>query len=255
MLAALPAEDQRALRPVLTVKWYPFEIGERLDAAIVATLGGGRARCSSSWAPPRRTRTSPRSTSSSSARGSRTSSWGRRRRSTASLRDGMAQLRADGRALGGDDDPRGRDLQRARLSDGDRLVPARAGDVRRRGLPSSRTSAAPAVAEVAATASTGGASPGPRNSSKGEEALPGTTSRGARFMGHSPFTAASPSPRWAWRGRGRWVAGRHRRLDQAFTACPRIRSGCWSCRVLGDLGFEDAADLGLLQLRREKDVE
>jgi uncharacterized protein (TIGR02265 family) len=43
VLAALPAEDQRALRPILTVKWYPFEIGERLDAAIVEVLGDGRS--------------------------------------------------------------------------------------------------------------------------------------------------------------------------------------------------------------------
>lgn len=43
VLAALSAEDQRALRPILTVKWYPFELGERLDAAIVATLGDGRS--------------------------------------------------------------------------------------------------------------------------------------------------------------------------------------------------------------------
>ena len=43
VLAALPPEDQRALRPILTVKWYPFELGERLDAAIVATLGDGKS--------------------------------------------------------------------------------------------------------------------------------------------------------------------------------------------------------------------
>src|SRR5690349_3909313 len=43
VLAALPPDDQRALRPILTVKWYPFEIGERLDAAIVATLGDGKS--------------------------------------------------------------------------------------------------------------------------------------------------------------------------------------------------------------------
>jgi len=43
VLASLPAEDQRTLKSLLTVKWYPFEIGERLDAAIVATLGEGRS--------------------------------------------------------------------------------------------------------------------------------------------------------------------------------------------------------------------
>lgn len=42
VLAGLPEEDQKALRMVLTVKWYPFELGKRLDSAIVEVLGGGR---------------------------------------------------------------------------------------------------------------------------------------------------------------------------------------------------------------------
>lgn len=42
VLAALPEEDQRMLRTLLTVKWYPFGIGERLDKAIVDVLGEGR---------------------------------------------------------------------------------------------------------------------------------------------------------------------------------------------------------------------
>jgi uncharacterized protein (TIGR02265 family) len=42
VLAALPEEDQRTLRTLLTVKWYPFAIGERLDKAIVDVLGEGR---------------------------------------------------------------------------------------------------------------------------------------------------------------------------------------------------------------------
>ena len=42
VLGSLSREDQEALRVVLTVKWYPFEVGERLDAAIVKELGGGR---------------------------------------------------------------------------------------------------------------------------------------------------------------------------------------------------------------------
>ena len=41
VLAALPEDDRQTLQMVLTVKWYPFEIGERLDAAIVQVLGGG----------------------------------------------------------------------------------------------------------------------------------------------------------------------------------------------------------------------
>jgi uncharacterized protein (TIGR02265 family) len=43
VLASLSDEDQRALKAVFTVKWYPFEIGERLDAAIVDVLGDGRS--------------------------------------------------------------------------------------------------------------------------------------------------------------------------------------------------------------------
>jgi len=39
--ASLPAEDQQALSSVLTVRWYPFEMGKRLDDAIVAVCGKG----------------------------------------------------------------------------------------------------------------------------------------------------------------------------------------------------------------------
>lgn len=39
--ASLPAEDQRVLSAILTVRWYPFEIGKRLDDAIVAVCGNG----------------------------------------------------------------------------------------------------------------------------------------------------------------------------------------------------------------------
>ncbi len=43
VLAALDPATRKELAMVLTVKWYPFEIGERLDAAIVATLGDGKS--------------------------------------------------------------------------------------------------------------------------------------------------------------------------------------------------------------------
>lgn len=43
VLDALAAEDREALRSVVTVKWYPFELGKRLDDAIVRVLGGGDA--------------------------------------------------------------------------------------------------------------------------------------------------------------------------------------------------------------------
>lgn len=39
--AALPAEDQRMLNSILTVRWYPFEVGKRLDDAIVNVCGHG----------------------------------------------------------------------------------------------------------------------------------------------------------------------------------------------------------------------
>ena len=42
VLATLPEEDRRALAMVLTVQWYPFELGRRLDDAVVRVLGGGR---------------------------------------------------------------------------------------------------------------------------------------------------------------------------------------------------------------------
>ena len=41
VMAALPPDDQAALNNILTVKWYPFGIGQRLDDAIVATCGNG----------------------------------------------------------------------------------------------------------------------------------------------------------------------------------------------------------------------
>ena len=42
VLASLSEEDQKTLGMVLTVKWYPFDLGKRLDNAIVQELGGGR---------------------------------------------------------------------------------------------------------------------------------------------------------------------------------------------------------------------
>ena len=42
VLAALPPEDQALLRgAIFAATWYPFEIGDRLDRAIVAVLGHG----------------------------------------------------------------------------------------------------------------------------------------------------------------------------------------------------------------------
>jgi hypothetical protein len=42
VLAALPDDDRKSLGMLLTAQWYPFELGKRLDAAIVAEVGGGR---------------------------------------------------------------------------------------------------------------------------------------------------------------------------------------------------------------------
>ena len=42
VFGALPEEDQELLGDlILTAKWYPFEVGERLDKAIVHVLGKG----------------------------------------------------------------------------------------------------------------------------------------------------------------------------------------------------------------------
>ena len=43
VLASLPPDDQRALRLLFTSNWYPFELGKRLDDAIVRVLGKGRS--------------------------------------------------------------------------------------------------------------------------------------------------------------------------------------------------------------------
>jgi uncharacterized protein (TIGR02265 family) len=42
VLAALPEADRKALASVITVKWYPLDLGTRLDDAIVRVLGGGK---------------------------------------------------------------------------------------------------------------------------------------------------------------------------------------------------------------------
>jgi uncharacterized protein (TIGR02265 family) len=42
VVESLSPEDQRALRMVFTSNWYPFELGRRLDDAIVAVLAGGK---------------------------------------------------------------------------------------------------------------------------------------------------------------------------------------------------------------------
>jgi len=39
--ASLSAADQGALKAILTVGWYPFELGKRLDEAIVSVCGNG----------------------------------------------------------------------------------------------------------------------------------------------------------------------------------------------------------------------
>jgi uncharacterized protein (TIGR02265 family) len=42
VLGRLGADEAATLRTLLATKWYPFRLGERLDAAIVDELGGGR---------------------------------------------------------------------------------------------------------------------------------------------------------------------------------------------------------------------
>jgi len=43
VLASLAADDQRPLRLVFTSNWYPFELGKRLDDAIVRVVANGRS--------------------------------------------------------------------------------------------------------------------------------------------------------------------------------------------------------------------
>lgn len=43
VLAHLPESDRETLRSLLAASWYPFDLGRRLDAAIVDELGGGQA--------------------------------------------------------------------------------------------------------------------------------------------------------------------------------------------------------------------
>lgn len=44
VLAALAPADRAALRNLVAIQWCPFDLGRRLDDAIVAVLGGGRAQ-------------------------------------------------------------------------------------------------------------------------------------------------------------------------------------------------------------------
>jgi uncharacterized protein (TIGR02265 family) len=45
VLETLPPEDRKALCDlILAAKWYPFELGERLDRAIVNVLGEGKEK-------------------------------------------------------------------------------------------------------------------------------------------------------------------------------------------------------------------
>lgn len=41
VLEALPEADRKVLASVITVKWYPLDLGTRLDDAIVRVVGGG----------------------------------------------------------------------------------------------------------------------------------------------------------------------------------------------------------------------
>lgn len=42
VLGRLPEADRNALATLLPSSWYPFDLGSRLDEAVVAELGGGR---------------------------------------------------------------------------------------------------------------------------------------------------------------------------------------------------------------------
>ncbi len=42
VLARLDASERQTLESLLASSWYPFELGRRLDEAIVEVLGGGK---------------------------------------------------------------------------------------------------------------------------------------------------------------------------------------------------------------------
>jgi uncharacterized protein (TIGR02265 family) len=44
LMAGLPEEDQKTLGRLVAVAWVDFEVGKRLDEAIVQALGGGSTR-------------------------------------------------------------------------------------------------------------------------------------------------------------------------------------------------------------------
>ena len=44
VLGRLDKADRAALDIILPIRWYPFDVGERMDAAIVAALGNGDPR-------------------------------------------------------------------------------------------------------------------------------------------------------------------------------------------------------------------
>jgi len=44
LVESLPEDDQKALGRLVTVAWVDFEVGKRLDDAIVQALGGGSTR-------------------------------------------------------------------------------------------------------------------------------------------------------------------------------------------------------------------
>lgn len=44
VLQSLSQEDRDKLRTLLPIQWVPFEVGKRLDEAIVQVVGGGEAR-------------------------------------------------------------------------------------------------------------------------------------------------------------------------------------------------------------------
>lgn len=43
VLDALSADDRKSLGMILTVQWYPFALGKRLDDAIVQVIGAGKS--------------------------------------------------------------------------------------------------------------------------------------------------------------------------------------------------------------------
>ena len=153
VLKRLPEGDQLALRSLLATKWYPFDLGKRLDEAIVGRFGAGKLEFFEKdrrglgppephdRPPPLPARGRPSGLPGPGAHGV-----------LLLLRPGAARLSEDGSPRGGAHDPRCRGVQRRRLRHRRGLAPGAPSRCAGRRAPGSwKRSAGPAAARSAAT--------------------------------------------------------------------------------------------------------